>query len=134
MTADPQTLGATILLVEDEVILAMDMKDMIERLGYRVLGPAADIARANVALDRERPDAGVLDLNLKGEAVTPLAERLRRDGVPCGLVTAYRTADIADARLATLPRLAKPVDEASVGRLIEALLKQGRGGPSSAPH
>ena len=52
-----------------------DMKDMIERLGYRVLGPAADVARAHVVLDRERPDAGVLDLNLKGEAVTPLAER-----------------------------------------------------------
>ena len=134
MTADSQTLGATILLVEDEVILAMDMKDMIERLGYRVLGPAADVARAHVVLDRERPDAGVLDLNLKGEAVTPLAERLRLDGVPCGLVTAYRTAVIADARLATLPPLATPVDEASVGRLIEALLKQRRGGPSSAPH
>lgn len=82
-------LGRSVLLVEDELLVAMDMQQTLTAAGVRVLGPAASVSSALAIINAERPDAAVLDLNLRGELVTPVARRLREMGVPFVLSTAY---------------------------------------------
>lgn len=82
-------LGRCVLLVEDELLVAMDMQQTLTAAGMRVLGPAASVDSALDLISVERPDAAVLDLKLRGELVTPVARRLREMGVPFVLSTAY---------------------------------------------
>lgn len=82
-------LGRSVLLVEDELLVAWDIEQMLTAAGVRVLGPASSVGAALALLNTERPDAAILDLNLRGELVTPVARRLREMGVPFVLSTAY---------------------------------------------
>jgi DNA-binding NtrC family response regulator len=85
-----------ILVVEDELLIAMELEQMLRRAGFHVVGPAP---RVRVALDllREvRPDAAILDVNLAGERVTPVATVLRAMAVPFILASGYGAADLSD--------------------------------------
>jgi DNA-binding response OmpR family regulator len=66
--------ACSILLVEDEPLLAMDLERMLGEAGYRVTGPTTTIARAICSIDAEEPDLTVVDLNLAGEMVFPLLD------------------------------------------------------------
>ena len=94
---------------------------MLTEHGWRVLGPAATVATALSLLeDGEMPDVALLDVNLKGETVVPVAEVLRERGVPIVLASAYdHTASMADV-LAEVPNVGKPTQE----RQLLAALKQ----------
>ena len=80
---------ARILVVEDELLTAMELDDTLRSAGYQVLGPAANVSAALELLRDERPDAAVLDVNLAGEWVTPVAEVLRAMSVPFILSSGY---------------------------------------------
>lgn len=82
-------LGRTVLLVEDELLVAWDLEQTLMAAGMRVLGPASSVASALALITATKPDAAILDLNLRGELVTPVARRLREMGVPFVLSTAY---------------------------------------------
>ena len=110
--------GPLVLVVEDEFLLAMDLGVLLERQGYRVLGPAATVAEALRLLDGGLPDTGLLDVNLRGETVTPVAARLRALGVPFVLASAYDDARLAALGLAGAPNVGKPADDR---RLLTAL-------------
>ncbi len=101
---------AHVLLVEDDFIVAFDMRMLLEEQGARVLGPAASVDEARSLLASSAPNVAVLDVNLNGELVFPLAEELQARGIPIVFATAYADDDRlfpSAARLA--PRLAKPV-------------------------
>ncbi|TIV23485.1 MAG: response regulator, partial [Mesorhizobium sp.] len=66
----------TVLIVEDEFLIAMDLQSMLERRGWRVIGPVGSVAAAFRLLERERPAVALLDVNLGNELVTPVAEQL----------------------------------------------------------
>jgi DNA-binding NtrC family response regulator len=83
--------GRRILLVEDEVIVAMDMEWELMAAGAEVVGPAHRLAEALAMADGPL-DAAVLDINLAGEKVWPLAERLAAAGVPFVLASANVTS------------------------------------------
>jgi CheY-like chemotaxis protein len=111
-------------VVEDELVIAMELEDLLQRLGCVVLGPAPSIAQALQALDRERPDVAVLDVNLRGERVTPVAEALTKLGVPFVLVTGYGSERLEDEALRDAPYLRKPVDRHRLATaLAEALTR-----------
>jgi DNA-binding response OmpR family regulator len=117
------------LVVEDEFLIALDLGLLLERHGWHVLGPAATVEEALCLLDRETPDVAVLDVNLRGGMVTPVAARLRGLGVPFVLASACNGADLGDGVLVEASNLGKPVDE---HRLLAALadirgLDQGTG-------
>lgn len=102
--------GMTVLVVEDDFIVAYDMQMMLEEQGARVLGPATNLAEAQALLAQERPTVAVLDVNLSGEHVFPLAEQLRVKEVPFVFATAYADEDRLFPETARgAPRLAKPV-------------------------
>jgi CheY-like chemotaxis protein len=109
-----------VLVAEDEFLLAMDLGLLLEGHGYRVLGPAATVAEALRLLDGATPDAALLDVNLRGEMVTPVADRLRALGVPFVLASAYDRPELAAAGLAGATNVGKP---ASDGRLLAALAR-----------
>ncbi len=107
-----------ILVVEDEFLIAMELDKTLRDAGYQVIGPASDVSTALGLLQGERPDAAVLDVNLAGERVTPVAEVLRAMIVPFILTSGYAAADLH----------AEPVlrDAVNVGKpsMSELLLKE----------
>ena len=114
----PPLPGRLVLVVEDDFLIAMDLELLLRRHGWRVLGPAATVAEALRLLGREAPDVALLDVSLRGELVTPVAEELRARGVPFLLASAYDGHGLGVAALAEAPSVGKPTDER---RLLAAL-------------
>jgi PAS domain S-box-containing protein len=115
--------GGQILLVEDEAFVAMMMRDLIAEIGFHVVGPFGKIADAIENLDRHRLVAAVLDVNLAGEKIYPLAEQLSGRGIPFVFVTGY-AADAIDDRFASVPVLQKPVDGPALRRALNLADRQ----------
>lgn len=125
-------MGRTVLLVEDEMMIAWDMEQTLMAAGMRVLGPAASVSSALDLIKRQRPDAAILDLNLRGELVTPVARRLREMGVPFVLSTAYNhlRAENEEA-FSGIANLGKPLASARCVEVLGEILKPGPAAPSS---
>lgn len=83
-----------ILVVEDEFLIAMQLEITLESAGYQVLGPASNVSSALELLRSERPAAAVLDVDLAGEWVTPVAEVLQAMVVPFILASGYGAAEL----------------------------------------
>ncbi|QKK20442.1 response regulator [Rhizobium indicum] len=108
-----------VLVVEDEVLIAMELKAALIDEGFRVLGPAASVDHALDLVSEERPHAAVLDFNLVGEKVTPVALQLKALGVPFVLASAVHATELAaHPVLAGVANIGKPTDPK---RLVEAL-------------
>jgi CheY-like chemotaxis protein len=117
---EPPPRRPVLLVVEDELLTAMTLELLLERHGWRVLGPAASVAEALRLLERGEPapDAALLDINLHGAVVTPVAERLWALGIPFVLASAYDRVDLLAPALAGVPNVGKPTN---VRRLLAAL-------------
>ena len=112
-----------ILIVEDDPIIGMMLQDMLEQLDCRHVGPAGSVAAALAVLEATPVlDGALLDCNLGGEKVWPVADRLTARQVPFVFSTGYGEAGIA-GRFVGAPVLAKPYSVTALGR---ALLPQLR--------
>lgn len=122
--------GRRILVLEDEPLIAMMTTQLIRDLDGAVLGPFANTRRAAEAITDDI-DAALLDVNIAGEFVYPLAERLLALGIPIVFVTGYDASAI-EPRFASSALLTKPVDR---DELTTALLSaaQSRGPKVVAP-
>src|SRR5262249_7782790 len=100
--------GNRIVLVEDEILVAMMMRDIMGELGFEVLGPFARLSEAMVAAVHEDIDAGIIDVNLGGEFVYPVADVLVARNIPFVFVTGYGVESI-ESRFAGVPVIKKPV-------------------------
>jgi hypothetical protein len=85
------------------------MSDMLTELGFDVIGPFGRVADAMAAVGREDFQAAVLDVNLDGEMVYPVADAVLARGVPFVFVTGY-SAEGIDRRFAQVPVLQKPIE------------------------
>ena len=74
--------NCSILLVEDEFLIAMDVQMRLQEAGYSVLNPVASVEDAMAVLDEKSVCAAILDMNLRGSTSLPIAERLQGQGVP----------------------------------------------------
>ena len=110
-----------ILVVEDEFLVAMELESILVSGGHEVLGPVSTVMAALAVLENCRPDAAVLDVNLRGESVTPVVQSLRRMDVPFVLATAYRADDLPDALRGAI-NMGKPVDARSVIATLRKML------------
>jgi DNA-binding response OmpR family regulator len=112
----------TVLLVEDDYLIADAISAMLEMAGWRVVGPFPRVEAAARALDQGRvAEAAVLDVNLGGERVFPLIDRLLREQVPVVLTTGYDPDAIPPA-YAGLPCLQKPVQARRLAECLQGLL------------
>lgn len=108
MTSTPLA-GLRILVVEDEVMIADDVADDLRERGASVLGPAASLEQAEALIEGgDRIDAAVLDVNLRGQMVYDLADRLIERGVPVVFATGYSQFVIPE-RFRSVPRCEKPL-------------------------
>jgi DNA-binding response OmpR family regulator len=115
----------TVLIVEDEVLIAMDLKLMLEVCGWRVIGPAATVQHALRLLEDELPSVALLDVNLGNELVTRVAETLKARDVPFALASAYEKPErFGGEVLAGAPNVGKPTGErrllATLAQLAES--------------
>jgi CheY-like chemotaxis protein len=120
--ADDCLSGLRVLVVEDELILAMELEDLLRQLGCTVLDALPTIQQALRVLASEQPDFAVLDVNLNGQRVTPMAEALREQGVPFVLVTGYGRERLPEEALQDAPCLRKPVNGKQLARAISDVL------------
>jgi DNA-binding response OmpR family regulator len=95
-----------ILIAEDEEFIVMLLEDMLSEEGYSVTS-VSSLGDALNILDTECFDAAVLDVNLRGEAVFPLAGRLSKLGVPFAFATGGDNESIP-AQFRAYPVLSKP--------------------------
>lgn len=91
-----------ILLVEDEVLIAVMVSDMLAGLGATVVGPATTIEAGLALAGSETFDAAVLDINVRGERIDPIADLLVARGIPMLFATGYGVAAISERRNASV--------------------------------
>ena len=107
--SSPQSLsGRRILIVEDEALVAMMLEDELESLGLSIVASCGSVSDALRAIDDKAPDVAILDVNLGGEFVYPVADRLLERGIPFVFVTGYGRESV-DQRYAFVQILEKPV-------------------------
>jgi CheY-like chemotaxis protein len=99
--------GLRILVVEDEMMLAMLMEDFMEEFGCTLVGLAANIDTALQIIRTESIDGALLDLNLAGNVAYPVADELARLDIPFIVVSGYDNQELSGG-YNDRPRLPKP--------------------------
>ena len=113
--------GARVLIVEDAVLLALELETGLSEAGAEVIGPAYELEEAMALLDRPI-DAAVLDANLNGHSVMPVAQALAARGVPFVFATGYGDTGGAPGGF-DAPVIRKPYDVTQVAAAVAELLK-----------
>ena len=115
--------GETILIVEDNAIVAFALQRSLTRLGYRVLEPVDSGETAVSSALEQRPQLVLMDIGLEGEMDGVAAAEKILAQVPT--IVIYLTGNNHDARLTKSLCLSKPVAEKDLVQLIEQVLRQG---------
>jgi CheY-like chemotaxis protein len=116
--------GNRVLLVEDEALVGMMMKDALNDLGYEIVGPYSTVHEARDAVFQDDFHAAILDVNLHGEPVYPLADLIAARDLPFVFVTGY-SAEGIDSRFAHVPVLQKPIERRQLQQIFG---RRGGGG------
>jgi len=98
-----------VMVVEDEALVALVLADQLAEMGLSVVGPCSTVAEAKAVADQGDFEAAILDVNLGGELVYPVADLLSSRGIPFVFVTGYGRESI-DRRFADTPVFEKPVE------------------------
>lgn len=122
--------GKRILVVEDEVLIAVMVTDMLAGLGATVVGPATTIEAGLSLAGSETFDAAVLDINVRGERIDPIADLLVARGIPMLFATGYGMAAVAERRNAFV--IDKPyTQERLANSLTQAMAVSKAVGPAA---
>jgi CheY-like chemotaxis protein len=106
-----------VLVVEDEALIAMYVEDIVEQSGYDVAGVVSSLDDALAFIDDHIIDSAVLDVNLNGRPVYPLAEALMRRGIPFVFASSYGERSIPAAYRAG-PIVQKPFAPSELRRAL----------------
>ena len=101
------TEGRSILIVEDEPLIAMMLEDFLEAMGHNVRGTCDTVSQALAEADKGGFDLAILDVNLKGENVWPVASKLREKGVPF-VIASGGHVDPPPSEFQDVPMIEKP--------------------------
>jgi DNA-binding response OmpR family regulator len=115
------TASHSILIVEDEPLISMMLEDFLESLGHTVAATCDTVRDALTAADRGGFDLAILDVNLKGENVWPVASRLKERGVPF-VIASGGHVDPPPQEFESVPLIEKPYTVDRVTPAIEAAL------------
>ncbi len=112
--------GLRILVVEDELLIALALEDILLSLACEVVGPIGNVGEALELAQTEPFDGALLDVNVRGQLVYPVAEALMARRVPIIFCSGYSDTAIMPARFRSLPQVPKPYDD---GVLMSAMEK-----------
>jgi CheY-like chemotaxis protein len=115
--------GLSVLVVEDNGLLCCVLEETLREAGCEVVGPYARLSEAMDAAEASRIDLALLDINVRGELVSPLADRLRERGVPFVLTSAYEARELPYA-LQSATQLRKPYTDLDLLDRLASLISE----------
>ena len=111
----------SVLVVDDESLIAMNLEMILEDLGHSVIGPVMTLRDLEEMLNSDfRADAAILDVNIAGEHIFPYARRLADLGVPLLFASGYGASGISDD-LAHYPVVPKPYTEQEIAGMLDTI-------------
>lgn len=113
--------GKKVLVVEDETLISMLFEDILDELGCEVVGPALNLKTAMELAHTAEIDAAVLDVNLNGDPIFPVAEILSGRGVPLVFSSGYGASSLPE-RWQGEPTLPKPFTSDEVAAVLHRLV------------
>jgi CheY-like chemotaxis protein len=114
--------GGSVFLVEDEVMIRMMVADMLEELGYRVVAEAGEINEAIRLAQSADYDFAILDVNVNGRVISPVADLIRARKRPFIFATGYGSSGLPE-EYRDRPALQKPFQLETLARMIDTALK-----------
>ena len=120
--------GLRILVVEDEYLVAMLIADALREWKCEIIGPVPTIELAMTAVQRYTLDGALLDSNLNGRVITPVAEELSARAVPFIMVTGYASSEVDVEVVRTAPRIIKPFTNKQLAATMMEVFGAGRRG------
>jgi CheY-like chemotaxis protein len=112
-----------VLVVEDELAVALLIEDAVESLGHIVVHTATNIKDAMAAATAGNFDVALLDLNLNGQKAHALPVTLSAQGKPFGFITGYGRAGVLEPFNET-PLIAKPFRDKDIGEMLQTLQRR----------
>ncbi|MCO5129580.1 MAG: response regulator [Xanthobacteraceae bacterium] len=122
MTASRPT-GGSVFLVEDETMIRMMVAEMLEDLGYRVAGETGDVDDALRLIETVDFDIALLDVNVNGKVITPVAHAIAARKRPFVFATGYGTQGMPE-EFRDRPALQKPFQMETLARLLADTLQK----------
>jgi CheY-like chemotaxis protein len=123
-TSEDLLNGARVLVVEDEAAISMLLEDMLLDFGCEVVGPAARLSKALEMAESESFVVAILDVNVAGEPIYPVAEAIVRRGLPLVFSTGYGGAGIREP-FRDRPVVQKPFSQQDLKRTLIAAIAAG---------
>jgi CheY-like chemotaxis protein len=121
MQAQAATSAKRVLLVEDELMIRMLLEDMLGELGYTVAAEAAHLDEALEATRNADFDLAILDVNLDGQPISPVADALVARGTPFVFATGYGERGLPES-YRDRPTLKKPFQLEGLKQMLETAL------------
>jgi CheY-like chemotaxis protein len=128
VTADPNDdvlTGVRVLVVEDEAAISMLLEDMLLDFGCSVVGPAARLSTALEMASQEIFEVAILDVNVAGEPIYPVAEAIAQRDLPLVFSTGYGGAGIREP-FRDRPVVQKPFSQADLKRTLIGAIRAAR--------
>jgi CheY-like chemotaxis protein len=120
-----------VLIVEDEAMISMLIEDMVLDFGCEIVGPAARLDHALTLALQAEIDIGLLDINVDGSVVFPVADVLRFRGIPFIFSTGYDFRSLPE-RFRNSPTLSKPFSYQNFAETLQGALSTAPGAPAIA--
>src|SRR6202042_2358575 len=117
-----RTSGGSIFLVEDQVMIRMMVADMLEELGYSIAAESGEIGDALKLAQSVEFDLAILDVNVNGKVISPVAELISARNRPFIFATGYGSSGLPE-EFRDRPALQKPFQLETLARMIDAALK-----------
>ena len=114
--------GSSVFLVEDEVMIRMMVADMLEELGYSIAAEAGEINEAIRLAQSTDFDFAILDVNVNGKVISPVADLIRARNLPFIFATGYGSSGLPE-EYRDRPALQKPFQIETLARVINNTLK-----------
>lgn len=121
---ESQTRGKSVFLVEDEVMIRMMVADMLEELGYHVAAEAGEINQALALAGSSDFDFAVLDVNIGGELISPVAAVIKARNRPFLFASGYGSPGLPE-KYRQHPALQKPFQIKQLAQMIDRTLRTG---------
>ncbi len=116
--------GKRVLIVEDELLVALGLEDNLKSLGHDILGPVATLSEAVRMAETVDVDVAILDVNLRGEYVYPAAQILLERGIPFIFCSGFSGAMPVPGRFSDAPRVPKPYTSRAIAKALEDILNR----------
>ncbi len=116
----------TILIVEDDPFIAMDLQDTFEEAGFRVLGPVAAVKMGLKIVREDKPDVAMLDYNLGRETSLPIARELEADEIPYVFLSGQVETVVTETMKKPHTVISKPFNASHLIATMNGLMRQAK--------